>query len=87
MNLYPHGGLLQTDNLICATSYSAPLFLAAGSVSAPYDLSQRVTSTDTVDEAKRIAYVALAAGVRTDDDRERPNGQTLVREVLEIDEP
>ena len=79
-------GLAEADDLIHCTANPRPFDLAASAEFAADDLRQRVAAADAVQEAERVADVALAAGIGADDDGERADAQRLVGEVLEIAE-
>ena len=77
-------GRTESDNFIGRSADRPPLTLAAGTIFAADDFSQRIAPADTVQEAEGIPDVAFAAGVRSHDYGKRADAQGLVGEVLEI---
>jgi len=79
--------LAEAHDLIQGAADFLPLLLTADAVMPADDIGKAVATTDPVQGTKCVANVAFAAGVRAYDDGERPNGQFLVHEVLEINQP
>ena len=77
----------KTHDLVQGPPNFRPFFLTAHSVATADDVGEAVSPADPVQEAERVANVALAACVRADDYGERPHGQFFVGEVLEVDQP
>ncbi len=78
-------GLVEVDDFVHRAAHPGPFDLAADAVFPTEDLSQRIAAADTVQDAKSVADVALAAGVGADDDGEWADAQRFVSEVFEID--
>ena len=76
----------QPYNLVHRTTNGLPFVLSAGAILSADSLRERVVATDAVEEAEGVANVALAARIGPNDHGERADAQSLVCEVLEIDE-
>lgn len=79
--------MVEAHDLIQGAADFSPLLLTPDAVMPADDVGKAVATTDPVQDTKRVANVALAAGVRAYDDGERPNGQFLAHEVLEVNQP
>ena len=74
------------DDFIRGTANRFPFALAARAVFAADDLGQGIATADAMQEAERVADVALAARIGAHDDRERTNAKRFIGKVLEIDQ-